>query len=88
MIARMQRHSGRQVLMTTHSEAIAGEPGIGAREVFRLEPGENGTTAEVAAENEDVMRLVKAGFSVGEAVMPLAKPKNLDQLALFDVIGG
>lgn len=88
MIARMQRHSKRQVLMTTHSEAIAGEAGIGAHEVFRLEPGENGTTAEMAADNQDVMKLVEAGFTVGEAVMPMARPKNISQLSLFDVVSG
>ncbi|WP_186419506.1 AAA family ATPase [Bosea sp. CS1GBMeth4] len=88
MIARMQRHSGRQVLMTTHSEAIAGEPGIGTHEVFRLEPGENGTTAEMAADNKDVMNMVEAGFTVGEAVMPMARPKNINQLSLFDVVSG
>ena len=87
MIARMQRHSGRQVLVTTHSEAIVGERGVGTREVFRLEPGENGTVAESAADNLEVMQLVDAGFTVGEAVMPLARPKRIDQLSLFDVIG-
>lgn len=88
MIARMQRHSGRQVLMTTHSQAIAGEAGIGTREVFLLQPGENGTTAEMAADNEDVMKLVEAGFTVGEAVMPMARPKNINQLSLFDAVSG
>jgi predicted ATPase len=86
MIARMQRHSARQVLMTTHSEAIVGEGGIGLNEVFRLEPGENGTTIQIASENEQVSELVKAGFTVGQALMPLARPANVEQLSLFDVV--
>lgn len=88
MIARMQRHSGRQVLVTTHSEAITGGPGIGLNEVHRLIPGENGTTIETAGSNERVRRLVNSGLTVGEAVMPLAKPQGLEQLSLFDVVGG
>lgn len=85
MIARMQRHSGRQVILTTHSEAIVGEPGIGLNEVFRLVPSENGTKIEVAASNQEVANLVRHGFTVGQAIMPLARPTGLEQLSLFDV---
>jgi hypothetical protein len=87
MIARMQRHSGRQVLITTHSEAITGGSGIGLREVHRLIPGENGTKIETADDNEKVRQLVASGLTVGEAVMPLAKPQGIEQLSLFDVVG-
>lgn len=88
MISRMQRHSGRQVLITTHSEAITGGPGIGLREVHRLIPGDNGTRIETADDNEKVRQLVASGLTVGEAVMPLAKPQGIEQLSLFDVVSG
>jgi predicted ATPase len=88
MIARMQRHSGRQVLITTHSEAITGGTGIGLGEVHRLVPGDDGTTVETASDNEKVRQLVASGLTVGEAVMPLAKAKGIEQLSLFDVAGG
>lgn len=87
MIARMQRHSGRQVLITTHSEAITGGSGIGLSEVHRLIPGVDGTTIETASDNERVRQLVASGLTVGEAVMPLAKPQGVEQLSLFDVVG-
>jgi predicted ATPase len=88
MIARMQRHSGRQVLITTHSEAITGGSGIGLSEVHRLIPGDNGTTIETAGDNEKIRQLVASGLTVGEAVMPLAKPQGLEQLSLLDVSNG
>ncbi len=87
MIARMQRQSGRQVLITTHSEAITGGTGIGLSEVHRLIPGPDGTTIETASNNEKVRQLVASGLTVGEAVMPLAKPQGVEQLSLFDVVG-
>ena len=88
MIARMQRQSGRQVIATTHSEALVAADGIGLHEVHRLVPGDDGTTIETSADNAKVKELVESGFSVGEAVMPLAKPQNIDQLLLFDVVSG
>lgn len=88
MIARMQRHSGRQVLITTHSEAIVGDSGIGLAEVHRLVPGDNGTTIETAFSNERIRQEVASGLTVGEAVMPRARPAGVEQLSLFDVVGG
>ncbi len=84
MISRMQRQSGRQVCMTTHSDALVGADGVGLHEVHRLIPGENGTTIETAKSNEQIRTLVESGLSVGEAVMPLARPKGVEQLSFFD----
>lgn len=88
MIARMQRQSGRQVLITTHSSAITDGPGIGLREIHRLVPGDNGTTVETAGDNAKVRALVESGLTVGEAVMPYAKPQGIEQLSLFDLVAG
>jgi predicted ATPase len=88
MIARMQRLSGRQVCMTTHSDALVGADGVGLHEVHRLVPGENGTTIETARDNTQIRQLVESGLSVGEAAMPLARPKGVEQLSLFDAVAG
>lgn len=85
MIARMQRRSGRQVLMTTHSEALISE-GVGLHEVHRLIPSDNGTTIETAADNPSIVGQVKAGFTVGESAMPLAHPQGIENLGLFDLV--
>ncbi|CCD99382.1 ATP-binding protein [Bradyrhizobium sp. STM 3809] len=86
MIARMQRLSGRQVCMTTHSDALVGADGVGLHEVHRLIPSENGTTIETAKNNPEIRTLVESGLSVGEAAMPLARPKGVEQLSLFDAV--
>ncbi len=74
MIHRMQRLSGRQVLMTTHSDAIVGGEGVGLDEDHILQVGDNGTTIETARDKPIVAKQVEAGMTVDEAVMPLARP--------------
>lgn len=77
-MARMHRKSGRQVLMTTHSAALLDDEGIDLQEVFVLNPGDEGTTIQRAADIEDVRRLVEQNLTPGEAIMPRAAPKSAD----------
>jgi len=69
--------------MTTHSAALLDDEGIDLQEVFLLNPGDEGTTVQSAADIEDVRRLVEQDLTPGEAIMPRAAPKSADQLA-FD----
>lgn len=85
MLSRMQRRSGRQLLVTTHSEILLNVPGLGLDEVHRLEPTKDGTRISAAADDQDVRALVEAGYEVGSAVMPKVRPSDIDQLSLFDV---
>ena len=85
MLTRMQKRSKRQLLVTTHSEALLDAPGLGLHEVHRLVPTVNGTTVETATANKEVAVLVKEGLEVGKAIMPKVRPQNIDQLSLFDV---
>jgi predicted ATPase len=84
LVWRIQRSARyrRQVLITTHSKALLSDPGIDLREILRLEPSDDGTKVlEASAEDKE---LIAAGYSVAEAIMPKVKPKNVDQLALFE----
>ena len=83
IMAGMHRKSGRQVLMTTHSAALLDDEGIDLQEVFLLNPGDEGTTIQRAADIEEVRQLVEQNLTPGEAIMPRAAPKSADQLA-FD----
>ena len=58
-MARMNRTSGRQVLVTTHSAALLRNEGIDLAEVNLLEPGEEGTVVLCAADLDDVRLLVE-----------------------------
>jgi predicted ATPase len=73
----------RQVLITTHSEALLQDAGIDAREVLRLEPTPDGT--KVLEASDDDKALIAAGYSIAEAVLPKVKPANVDQMALFEL---
>ena len=83
LMARMNRRTGRQVLVTTHSVALLRDPGIDPREIHLLEPSEEGTIVRNAATLENVATLIEKGLSPGEAVMPLAAPRDAHQLS-FD----
>ena len=49
LMARMNRTSGRQVLVTTHSAALLRDEGIDLGEVYLLKPGEEGTVVVCVA---------------------------------------
>jgi predicted ATPase len=84
MFWRMQRSSGRQVLVTTHSEALLSDPGIGLDEIHLLNPSPEGTTITSGIDQLDVRDLLEGGVSLGDAILPKAKPANVNQLTLFE----
>jgi predicted ATPase len=87
MIARAQRLSGRQVIATTHSQMILDAPGVGLDEVLRVTPGKNGST--IAAVGSDPLvrdQVTKAGWPIGQAVLPLTAPPDINRLATANVV--
>lgn len=83
MLARVQRRTGRQILMSTHSPDILRDDGIGLDEVLILTPGGEGTAVQPAAAFEQIVDLLEGGLSLDEAVLPRTRPNDLTQLALF-----
>jgi predicted ATPase len=82
MFARIQRRSGRQIIVTTHSTDLLRE-GVGLNEVILLEPSSEGTSAKTAAEYEDIRELLEGGLNLAEIVMPRTRPQNTEQLSFF-----
>jgi predicted ATPase len=82
LIRRVQRlsKSSRQVLLTTHSEALLSDQSIGAESVIRLMPSAEGTQIAPASTEEKTM--LESGFSVGEVLLAAVKPKSVEQLEL------
>lgn len=80
LISQIQRKSKRkrQVLITTHSEALLSNPGIDAKGVLVIEPGPNGSTVRELKKNET--DAIMDGFSVAETVLPATRPKSAEQL--------
>jgi predicted ATPase len=84
MLARMQRRTGRQILISTHSPDLLRDRGIQANEVLLLEPKGEGTSVRPASSYKDVQTLLAAGASLADAIIPKTRPENADQLALFE----
>jgi len=83
LIARLQRETGRQVFISTHSPDLLSERGIGGEETLLLVPDPEGTKVQVAASIREVRDLLKCGLSVADAVVPRTAPRSLSQLSLW-----
>jgi len=70
----------RQVIISTHSQALLSNQGIDGRGVLLLEPAPEGSTVRPISGEET--RALEAGLSVAEAVLPKARPSSAGQLAL------
>jgi len=84
LIYRMQRQRKRQVLISTHSETLLGDKGIDGREVILLSPSLEGSSAFIASNIAEIIPLLDAGLSVGEAVLPRNLPENIDELGNYE----
>jgi predicted ATPase len=80
-IQRDKKKRSRQVVITTHSEALLSNPGIDARSILVLEPNAEGTTIRAVSDTESIS--LSAGLSVAEVVLPKTRPAKVEQLALW-----
>jgi predicted ATPase len=80
-IQRDKKRRGRQVVISTHSEALLSNPGIDGRGVLLLEPDAEGTRVRPVDEKE--ASSLKSGLSVAEVVLPKTHPKTIQQLSLW-----
>lgn len=83
VLARAQRRTGRQVLLSTHSPELLRDEGIGLDEVLLLTPGTEGTTVATAAAQSDIRSLREGGVPLAEIVIPRTRPPQASQLTLF-----
>lgn len=83
LIDRVQREAKyrRQIIISTHSESILKNPGIDARGVVILDPGQEGTTVRSVSKAES--KGLAAGLSVADVVLPQTRPKGVEQLGLW-----
>jgi len=83
MFARIQRRTGRQIILSTHSSDLLRDEGIGLDEVLLLEPAREGTQVNPASSFVDIKELLEGGLTLPEAVIPRTKPDKAAQLSLF-----
>lgn len=83
MFAQMQRRTGRQVLVSSHSADLLRDEGIGLDEVLLLRPHAEGTRVEPATKLAQAKALVEGGVPLPDAVLPQTRPPRPEQLAFF-----
>ncbi|MCX8099548.1 MAG: AAA family ATPase [Casimicrobiaceae bacterium] len=83
MLARVQRRTGRQIFLSTHSLDLLRDEGIGLDEVLLLRPTSEGTEVTSAASHREIRDLLEGGLALADAVVPRTRPERAAQLALF-----
>ena len=87
LIYRAQRAKRRQVIISTHSEALLGDKGIDGSEVLMLVPKLEGTRVTNADDDSEVKNLLSQGFDISEVVLPRVRPSEVErvsQISLFN----
>jgi predicted ATP-dependent endonuclease of OLD family len=83
MFAQLQRRTGRQIIVSSHSPEILNDSGIGNDEVLVLLPKSEGTAAQLLSENEAATALRSSGVELAEILRGLTAPEHADKLASF-----
>ena len=82
---RIRVSGGPQVLVSTHSNDILADLGLGVDEVAFLQPGAEGTEAALASALPNVQPLLDAGMSLAEILAPTTEPPRVGEF--LDQIG-
>lgn len=82
MLARVQRRTGRQIFLSTHSPDLLRDEGMGLDEVLLILPGAEGAEVRTASAFQDVRDLLDGGLSLDEAVIPKTRPESAALFAL------
>ncbi|MDT4954802.1 MAG: hypothetical protein QOJ02_2940 [Acidobacteriota bacterium] len=77
-----QRKVKRQVIISTHSEEMLSDSGIGGDEVLRLEPSDEGTLFKSPLDNPEELEQLRNGLTIADVVLPKSAPANAHQLEL------
>lgn len=77
-----QKKVKRQIIVSTHSEALLSNPGIDGRGIILLETTSEGSTARTV--NHEEAQDINSGLSVAEVVLPKTRPTTVNQLGLWE----
>ena len=84
MLARVQRRTGRQIFLSTHSPDLLRDEGIGLDETLLIVPKTEGADVMPAASFQELRVLLESGLPLADAVMPKTRPEQVEQLSLFE----
>lgn len=80
---RIQKTRDRQIILSTHSEAMLNSESVGADEILIIEPRVTGSSVRLASEIESVTEALEVYDDLSKAVRPLTAPPDVRQLSLF-----
>lgn len=83
MFARLNRKTGRQIIVSTHSGDLLSDRGIALDEILVLRTAASGTEVSPALADQQIRDLVNGGLTVAEAVLPSIAPTDAAQFSLF-----
>ena len=83
MLTRVQRKTGRQIFLSTHSPDLLQDEGIGLDETLLIIPKAEGVNVAAAASFQESHHLLEGGLSLAEVVIPKTQPEQVEQLTLF-----
>ena len=78
MLARVQRKTGRQIFLSTHSPDLLKDEGIGLDETLLIIPKTEGADVLPAASFQELRDLLEGGLPLADAVMPKTRPEYRD----------
>lgn len=79
-LRRSTKKRQRQIIISTHSQALLDNKSVDGRGVLRLERVQEGTIVQSPTNEE--LDLMREGFSPAEILLPKAHPKDLHKMAL------
>ncbi|MDE0205121.1 MAG: AAA family ATPase [Candidatus Tectomicrobia bacterium] len=83
MFARVQRRTGQQILLSTHSPELLRDEGIGLDEALLILPNAGGTRVTPAEFLPQVRELLGGGLTLADIVIPQTRPLHGQQLSLL-----
>ena len=83
MLTRVQRKTGRQIFLSTHSPDLLQDEGIGLDETLLIIPKTEGVNVTAASSFQEFHDLLEGGLSLAEVVIPKTQPEQVEQLSLF-----
>lgn len=84
-IARAQRSAGgRQAFISTHSDELMGDEGIGPNEILLVRAAPEGSVVVHGADIEEIQDALEAGLTVADVVMPMTAKEEIDLFSKTD----
>jgi predicted ATPase len=84
-VARAQRAAGgRQAFISTHSDELMSDEGIGPNEILLVRAAAEGSTVVLGADLAEIRTALEAGLTAADVVMPLTAQAQLARFSQMD----